>query len=55
MPYMKKLAVAHQLHHSHKYGGVPFGMFLAVQELDAIPGAREELERLTDELDWSKR
>ncbi len=90
MPYMKKLAVAHQLHHSEKYGGAPWGMFLApqvrpaqvgfppeiahdnrsldpcvssnitvshsiVQELDDIPGASEELDRLVAELDWSKR
>ena len=31
MPYMKKLAAAHQLHHSNKYDGAPWGMFLAPQ------------------------
>lgn len=25
---MKKIAVAHQLHHAEKYGGAPWGMFL---------------------------
>lgn len=28
---MKRIVVAHQLHHSEKYGGVPFGMFLGPQ------------------------
>uniref|UniRef100_A0A7S0S1S3 beta-carotene 3-hydroxylase n=1 Tax=Chlamydomonas leiostraca TaxID=1034604 RepID=A0A7S0S1S3_9CHLO len=51
LPYMKRIAVAHQLHHSGKYGGAPWGMFLGVQELDAIPGAREDLERLVENLD----
>lgn len=29
-----------------KFDGAPWGLFLAVQELDSIPGARAELERL---------
>lgn len=123
---MKKIAVAHQLHHAEKYGGAPWGMFLGplvsqghpgcgvcvtprvwsfvktggeklsradqccfgcvgcvpqltmlrlgvhiggpasgnpytcnsrlpLQELESIPGAKEELERRAAELDWSKR
>ncbi|KAJ9506738.1 hypothetical protein QJQ45_006012 [Haematococcus lacustris] len=55
LPYMKRLTVAHQLHHSGKYGGAPWGMFLGPQELQHIPGAAEEVERLVLELDWSKR
>ena len=31
LPAMKRIVVAHQLHHSEKYGGVPFGMFLGPQ------------------------
>ena len=31
MPYFKKITLAHQLHHSEKFGGVPFGLFLAAQ------------------------
>ncbi|BDA45578.1 beta-carotene 3-hydroxylase, chloroplastic (Fragment) [Coccomyxa sp. Obi] len=49
VPYLKRCAVAHQLHHSEKYGGVPWGMFLGPQELEAI-GAKEELDRLCTEL-----
>ncbi len=30
-PVMKRVAVAHKLHHSEKYGGVPWGMFLGPQ------------------------
>mmetsp|Transcript_15104 Transcript_15104/g.32729 ORF Transcript_15104/g.32729 Transcript_15104/m.32729 type:complete len:324 (-) Transcript_15104:1299-2270(-) len=55
MPYMKQLAVAHQLHHAGKYGGAPWGMFLAPQELEAFPGAKEDMERMVAELDWSRR
>nr|UAW09502.1 beta-carotene hydroxylase [Haematococcus lacustris] len=55
LPYMKRLTVAHQIHHSGKYDGAPWGMFLGPQELEAIPGATEELDRLVADLDWSKR
>ncbi|EFJ41365.1 beta-carotene hydroxylase chloroplast precursor [Volvox carteri f. nagariensis] len=46
VPYMKRIMVAHQIHHSNKFGGVPFGMFLGPQELEAVPGGKEELDRL---------
>lgn len=55
LPYMKRIAVAHQLHHSGKYGGAPWGMFLGPQELEGIPGASAELDRMVAELDFSKR
>lgn len=55
LPYLKRVAVAHQLHHAGKYGGAPWGMFLGPQELDSIPGAKEELDRMVAELDFSKR
>eukprot|EP00877_Chromochloris_zofingiensis_P007735 jgi/Chrzof1/3214/Cz12g16080.t1_CHYB[v5.2] len=50
MPAMKRVAIAHKLHHSEKYGGVPWGMFFGPQELEAI-GAGPELDRLCAELD----
>ena len=28
VPYLKRVAIAHKLHHSEKYGGVPWGLFL---------------------------
>ena len=45
MPALKRIAAAHKLHHSEKYGGVPFGMFLGPQELESI-GAGAELDQL---------
>lgn len=30
-PMLKRMAVAHQLHHSGKYEGAPWGMFLGPQ------------------------
>ena len=31
LPYMKRVAVAHKLHHADKYAGAPWGMFLGPQ------------------------
>ena len=31
LPAMKRIVLAHQLHHSDKYGGLPYGMFLGPQ------------------------
>ncbi|WIA14151.1 hypothetical protein OEZ85_002693 [Tetradesmus obliquus] len=50
LPYMKRVTVAHKLHHSEKYNGVPWGLFLGPQELEAI-GAGPELDRLVEELE----
>ncbi|KAF6265617.1 beta-carotene hydroxylase [Scenedesmus sp. NREL 46B-D3] len=50
LPYMKRVTVAHRLHHSEKYNGVPWGLFLGPQELEAI-GAGPELDRLVEELE----
>jgi beta-carotene 3-hydroxylase len=47
---MKRVTVAHKLHHSEKYGGVPWGLFLGPQELEAI-GAGPELDRLVEEME----
>jgi beta-carotene 3-hydroxylase len=48
---MKRIVIAHQIHHTAKFGGVPWGMFLGPQELEAIPGGREELDRLVAQAD----
>jgi beta-carotene 3-hydroxylase len=53
LPYMKRLVVAHRLHHSEKYGGVPWGLFLGPQELEAI-GAGAELDALVSALDLTE-
>jgi len=54
VPYLKRVAVAHRLHHSDKYGGVPFGMFLGPQELEAV-GAGSELNRLVEEMSLTSK
>ncbi|KAI3458101.1 hypothetical protein Pfo_014764 [Paulownia fortunei] len=44
VPYFRRIAAAHQLHHSEKYNGVPYGLFLGPQELEEV-GGLEELDR----------
>lgn len=48
VPYLKRVAAAHKLHHAEKYGGVPWGLFLGPQELEAV-GAAGDLDRLCAE------
>ncbi|XP_068666041.1 beta-carotene 3-hydroxylase 1, chloroplastic-like [Aristolochia californica] len=45
VPYLKKVAAAHQLHHADRFDGVPFGLFLGPKELEDV-GGQQELERL---------
>jgi len=45
VPFLRRVAVAHQMHHSDKYGGVPFGMFLGPQELKEA-GFEQDFEDL---------
>ncbi|XP_078438171.1 beta-carotene hydroxylase 2, chloroplastic-like [Wolffia australiana] len=47
VPYLRKVAAAHQMHHSEKFGGVPYGLFLGPMELEEV-GGLEELEREID-------
>ncbi|XWS49993.1 hypothetical protein CRYUN_Cryun12cG0050200 [Craigia yunnanensis] len=44
VPYLRKVAAAHQLHHADKFDGVPYGLFLGPQELEEVGGS-EELEK----------
>lgn len=50
LPAMRRVVAAHKLHHSEKYGGVPWGLFLGPQELEAI-GAGPDLDRLVAEME----
>ncbi|KAA8539957.1 hypothetical protein F0562_026649 [Nyssa sinensis] len=43
VPYFRKVAAAHQLHHSDKFNGVPYGLFLGPKEVEEV-GGLEELE-----------
>ncbi|CAI9767681.1 unnamed protein product [Fraxinus pennsylvanica] len=44
VPYFRRVATAHQLHHSDKFKGVPYGLFLGPKELEEV-GGLEELEK----------
>ncbi|GMI71599.1 beta-hydroxylase 1, BETA CAROTENOID HYDROXYLASE 1 [Hibiscus trionum] len=44
VPYFRKVAAAHQLHHSEKFNGVPYGLFLGPKEVEEVGGV-EELEK----------
>ncbi|KAK3252567.1 Phospholipase A2 crotoxin acid subunit CA, variant 2 [Cymbomonas tetramitiformis] len=49
VPYLKRVAMAHKLHHSGKYGGVPWGLFLGPQEVEEAGGLAELDKMLADE------
>ena len=51
---MRRVVAAHKLHHTDRYGGVPFGLFLGPQELEAI-GAGGDLDRLVAEMEAAER
>lgn len=44
VPYLRRVAAAHQLHHSEKFNGVPYGLFLGPKELEEV-GGLEQLEK----------
>lgn len=44
VPYFRMVAAAHKLHHSDKFNGVPYGLFLGPKELEEV-GGLEELEK----------
>ncbi|CAN4101413.1 unnamed protein product [Withania somnifera] len=43
VPYLRKVAAAHSLHHSEKFNGVPYGLFLGPKELEAVGGLEKEV------------
>lgn len=46
VPYLKRVAAAHKMHHIDDFDGLPWGLFLGEQELQGNPKALEQLERL---------
>ncbi|KAJ4712020.1 Beta-carotene hydroxylase [Melia azedarach] len=36
VPYLRKVAAAHQLHHSEKFNGLPYGLFLGPQVIKSL-------------------
>ncbi|KAK3024816.1 hypothetical protein RJ639_042821 [Escallonia herrerae] len=48
VPYLRKVAVAHQIHHADKFDGVPYGLFLGPKELEemgGLEGLKKEINR----------
>ncbi|XP_038976283.1 beta-carotene hydroxylase 2, chloroplastic-like [Phoenix dactylifera] len=41
VPYFRRVAAAHQIHHMDKFDGVPYGLFLGPKELEEVGGAQE--------------
>ncbi|KAJ1693575.1 hypothetical protein LUZ63_010273 [Rhynchospora breviuscula] len=44
VPYFRRVAAAHKIHHTDKFEGVPYGLFLGPKELEEVGGI-EELEK----------
>lgn len=45
IPYFKRVALAHKLHHANKLEGVPFGLFRGPEEVEEA-GAKDLLDRM---------
>ena len=46
LPLMRKIAAGHTIHHTEAFEGVPWGLFLGIQELEAVPGGIAELDKV---------
>lgn len=44
VPYFRRVAAAHQIHHMDKFDSVPYGLFLGPKELEEV-GGTEELDK----------
>lgn len=44
VPYLRRVAAAHHLHHTDKFDGIPYGLFLGPKELEEVDGS-EELQK----------
>lgn len=54
VPYLRRVAAAHKLHHAERYNGVPWGLFLGPQELEAA-GGKKELDYLCRQQDTANQ
>jgi beta-carotene 3-hydroxylase len=48
LPFLRKIAAGHTIHHTEAFDGVPWGLFLSTQELSNCAGGLEELEAVVD-------
>ncbi|XP_038877448.1 beta-carotene hydroxylase 2, chloroplastic [Benincasa hispida] len=53
VPYFRKVAAAHQLHHSDKFNGVPYGLFLGPKELEEVGGLEELEKEINRRIKWA--
>lgn len=51
LPYLRKIAAGHTIHHTEAFDGVPWGLFLGIQELEQVPGGLAELEAVMEAAD----
>jgi len=48
LPFLRKIAAGHTIHHTEAFDGVPWGLFLSTQELAQCAGGLEELENVLE-------
>ena len=48
LPFLRKIAAGHTIHHTEAFDGVPWGLFLSTQELAKCPGGLEELDKVLE-------
>mmetsp|Transcript_2679 Transcript_2679/g.10452 ORF Transcript_2679/g.10452 Transcript_2679/m.10452 type:complete len:406 (-) Transcript_2679:191-1408(-) len=51
LPFLRKIAAGHTIHHTEAFDGVPWGLFLGIQELEQVPGGLAELEAVMEAAD----
>lgn len=51
LPFLRKIAAGHTIHHTEAFDGVPWGLFLSTQELSQCPGGLDELEAVLEAAD----
>ena len=44
--YRQLASVMETIHHTEAFEGVPWGLFLGIQELEAVPGGLDELNKV---------
>ncbi|XP_077245502.1 beta-carotene 3-hydroxylase 2, chloroplastic-like [Tasmannia lanceolata] len=55
VPYFRRVAAAHQIHHLDKFNGVPYGLFLGPKELEDVGGNAELEEEISKRIKLSNR
>ncbi|KAL8519271.1 hypothetical protein ACS0TY_010276 [Phlomoides rotata] len=55
VPYLRRVASAHQLHHTDKFNGVPYGLFLGPKELEEVGGLQELEKEINRRIKLSKK